>query len=64
MATKKADIELFISGVNFYRNQMSIANFFNIIFLTEVLLAQQSNRKINFFNKIIEIPIRNGKMSN
>ena len=64
MMNKKGDIELFISGVNFYRNQMSIINFFNIIFLTEIMLTQQSIRKRNFFNNIIEIPLKNGKISN
>ena len=64
MANKKTDIELFISGVNFYRNQMSIINYFNIMFLIEIMLTQQSSRKMNFFNKIFEIPLKTGKISN
>ena len=62
IANKKADIELFISGVSFYRNQMNIINFFNIIFLTEIMLSKETNKNCNFINKIIEIPIKTGKI--
>ena len=54
---KKREVELFNSGVNFYRNQMNIIHFFNIIFLTEIMLNQQYNKKSNFLNQTIEIPI-------
>jgi hypothetical protein len=54
---KRADIELFNSAINFYRNQMNIIHFFNIIFLTEIMLNQQYNKKSNFLNQTIEIPI-------
>lgn len=57
MMNKKADIKLFHFGVNFYRNQMNIVNFFNIIFYIDIILAQQSNKKLNFLNEIIEIPL-------
>ena len=54
---KKTEIELFNSGVSFYRNQMNIIHFFNIIFLTEIMLNQQYNKKTNILNQTIEIPV-------
>ena len=54
----KAKTELFNSGVTIYRNQMNIIHIFNIIFLTEILLNQQYNKKINILNQTIEIPIK------
>ena len=47
IGNKRADIELFNSAVNFYRNQMNIIHFFNIIFLTEIMLSKQSKKKTN-----------------
>lgn len=57
MINKKVDIKLFTFVDNFYRNQMNIINFFNIIFYIDIMLAQQTNKKINFLNEIIEIPL-------
>ena len=54
---KRADIELFNSAINFYRNQMNIIHFFNIIFLTEIMLHHQSKKKKNLLNQLIEIPL-------
>ena len=58
--SKKSDIELFISAKNFFRNQMSIINIFNIIFLTKIMVTQ-SNKKIKYLNQTIEIPLKTGK---
>ena len=49
------NIELFNFGVNFYRNQMSIINIFNLIFMLQILLVKQSSNKFNTLNQIIEI---------
>lgn len=56
--SKRDELELFNSGVNFYRNQMSIIHFFNIIFLTEIMLNKQTSKGFNYLNQTIEIPIR------
>ena len=58
ISNKRSDIELFISATNFFRNQLSIINVFNIIFLTKIMLAQQTNKKINYLNQTIEIPLK------
>ena len=55
---KTTTIELFNYGINFYRNQMNIINIFNIIFLTQVMLNHHTFTKNNFFNRIVEIPIK------
>ena len=52
---KKLEIELFNFGINFFKNQMDIINFFNIIILTEMLLTQQADKKQNLLNKTIEL---------
>ena len=57
LANKKVDIKLFTFAVNFYRNQLSIINFFNIIFFIDIMLPQQTNEKKNFLNEIFEIPL-------
>jgi len=61
ISNKRSDIELFISATNFFRNQLSIINVFNIIFLTKIMLAQQTNKKINYLNQTIEIPLKTMK---
>jgi len=55
---KRADIELFYSGIRFYRNLMNIIHFFNIIFMTEIMLNHKSCKRLNFFNQTLEIPVR------
>ena len=52
------NIRVFNFGVNFYRNQMNIINFFNIFFLTEIMLTQFIYKKSNILNQIIDIPLR------
>ena len=54
---KKTELELFNSGVNFYRNQLNIIHFFNIIFLTEIMLNQQYDKQSSILNQTIEIQI-------
>ena len=54
---KKNEIQLFNNGVNFYRNQMDILHFFNIFFLTEIMLNRKSSKRANILNQTIEIPI-------
>ena len=49
------NIELFNFGVNFYRNQMSIINIFNLILMFQILLVNQSSNKFNTLNQLIEI---------
>ena len=46
---KKNEIQLFNNGVIFYRNQMDILHFFNIFFLTEIMLNRKSSKRANIF---------------
>ena len=48
-------IELFNFGITFYRNQMSIINIFNLIFMMQILLVNYPVQKFNILNQIIEI---------
>ena len=52
---KKLEIDLFNFGINFFKNQMDIINFFNIIILTQIILTQQADKKRNLLNKTIEL---------
>ena len=54
---KRTEIELFKFGINFYKSQMDIINFFNIIFLTQIMLTQQSEKKHNILSQKIELSI-------
>ena len=54
---KRTEIELFTFGINFYKSQMDIINFFNIIILTQIMLTQQSDKKNNFLNQTLELSI-------
>ena len=54
---KRTDIELFNFGINFYKRQMDIINFFNIIILTQIMLTQQSEKKHNILSQKIELSI-------
>ena len=47
ISKKRAEIELFNFGINFYKKQMDIINFFNIIILTQIMLTQQTDKKQN-----------------
>ena len=56
---KKTKIELFNSGINFYKRQMDIVNFFNILMLTQIMLTQQSiDKKQNYLNQTIELSVK------
>ena len=52
---KNSEIEIFNFGINFFKNQMDIINFFNIIILTQIMLTQQADKKQNFLNRTIEL---------
>jgi hypothetical protein len=54
---KKTEIELFRFGINFYKSQMDIINFFNIMFLTQIMLTEQSEKKQSLINQKIELSI-------
>ena len=54
---KSTEIELFRFGINFYKSQMDIINFFNIMFLTQIMLTQKSEKKHNILSQKIELSI-------
>ena len=54
---KRTEIELFKFGINFYKSQMDIINFFNIMFLTQIMLTQKSEKKHNILSQKIELSI-------
>ena len=54
---KKTEIELFGFGINFYKSQMDIINFFNIILLTQIMLTQKSENRQNILTQKIELSI-------
>ena len=55
---KDVNIEIFNFGINFYRNQMSIINIFNIIFLSQIMITNFMYKNNKSFSQIIEIPIK------
>ena len=55
---KDMNVKVFNFGINFYRNQMNIINFFNIFFLSEIMLTQFIYKKANVLNQIIDIPLK------
>ena len=57
ITNKEREIELFNFGINFYKSQMDIINFFNIIILTQIMLTQQNDKKQNILNKTLELSI-------
>ena len=52
---KTTEIDLFNFGINFFKRQMDIINFFNILILTQIMLTQQSDKKQNIFNRVLEL---------
>ena len=57
LSKKSTEIELFRFGINFYKSQMDIINFFNIMFLTQIMLTQKSEKKHNILSQKIELSI-------
>ena len=55
---KKTEIDLFNFGINFFKSQLDIINFFNIIILTQIMLTQQSDKKQNFLSRKIELAMK------
>ena len=52
---KKTEIDLFNFGINFFKSQMDIINFFNILILTQIMLTQQTDKKQNILTRNIEL---------
>ena len=52
---KKIQIELFKFAYKFFKSQMDIINFFNIIILTQIMMKKQSNEKNDFLSEIVEL---------
>ena len=57
MTKKRTEIELFNFGINFFKRQMDIIIFFNIIILTQIILTQKSEKKHNILSQKIELSI-------
>ena len=55
---KRREIELFNFAINFYKRQMDIINFFNIIILTQIMLTHQTDKKHNILSQKIELSIK------
>ena len=55
LSKKKLQIELFKFAYKFFKSQMDIVNFFNIIILTQIMMKKQSNEKNNFLSEIVEL---------
>jgi hypothetical protein len=59
LTKKSTEIELFNFGINFFKSQMDIINFFNILILTQIMLTQQqTEKKHNILNQILELSIK------
>ena len=52
---KNVHIELFRFAYKFFKSQMDIINFFNIIILTQIMMKKQSNEKHDFLSEIVEL---------
>ena len=57
MTKKNVEIELFHFGYNFYKSQMDIINFINIILLAQILMMKQTDKKQNIMSQTIELSI-------
>jgi len=57
LTKKKDQIELFKLAFKFFKSQMDIINFFNIIILTQIMMKKQSNEKYNFLSEIVELSL-------
>ena len=55
---KNTEIELFNFGINFYKSQLDIINFFNVMILTQIMLTQQADKKNNILNQTLEMSIK------
>ena len=58
MTKKNVEIELFHFGYNFYRSQMDIINFINIILLAQIIMMRQTDKKQNIMSQTIELSIK------
>jgi len=57
MTKKNVEIELFHFGYNFYKSQMDIINFINIILLTQITMMKETDKKQNIMSQTIELSI-------
>ena len=57
MTKKNVQIELFHFGYNFYKSQMDIINFINIILLTQIIMMKQTDKKQNIMSQTLELSI-------
>ena len=55
LTKKRRQIELFRFAYKFYKSQMDIINFFNIIILTQIMMKKKSNEKHNFLSEVVEL---------
>ena len=55
LKNKKTEIELFNFGINFFKSQMDIINFLNILILTQIMLIQQTEKNRNYLTRTIEL---------
>jgi len=55
---KNTEIELFNFGINFYKSQLDIIHFFNIMILTQIMLTKQTDKKNNILNQTLEMSIK------
>ena len=58
LTKKKNQIELFRLAFKFFKSQMDIINFFNIIILKQIMMKRQSNEKHNFMSEIVELSLQ------
>ena len=58
MTKKNVEIELFHFGYNFFRSQMDIINFINIILLAQIIMMRQTDKKQNIMSQTIELSIK------
>ena len=51
----RRQIELFRLALQFFKGQMDIINFFNVIILTQIMMKKKSNEKHNYLSEVVEL---------
>jgi len=54
---KSVEIELFQFGYNFFKSQLDIINFINILLLVQIVMMRQTDKKHNILSQTIELSI-------
>ena len=54
---KSVEIELFQFGFNFFKSQLDIINFINILLLVQIVMMRQTDKKHNILSQTIELYI-------